>query len=135
MHSKISQKLRFASAENEELSKVLSFTPGVSEIIALHVSPAARNSAWIISALPVHSTSFPNPPLSQSDVCQNRWLQLGRKPPIKERKKNQKKDKTSYLCSSKANVDQPGNLRTSHVKKGNVLAPIDTVIRLSDVPQ
>ena len=44
--------------ENPQLSRQLpSFQPKADQNIALHASPAARNSDVLISAFPVHSTS------------------------------------------------------------------------------
>ena len=42
------------------LSKVP--VPGVSQDIALHAAPADRTSAYLVSAFPVHSNSFPQTP-------------------------------------------------------------------------
>ena len=44
------------SAENSELSMVLSFEPAVGQNIALHASHAVKNSASLNSTVPVHST-------------------------------------------------------------------------------
>ena len=50
------------SAKIPELSKAVYFTPGAGRNIAIHALPAARMSAFLIPAFPVHSTPFhPNP--------------------------------------------------------------------------
>jgi len=61
------------TAENPKISTVPSFTPGVNQNTASHVSPTATKSAFLISAFPVHSTSFfpPNPLETQSGAYQN----------------------------------------------------------------
>ena len=43
------QKLQSRSAENPELSNVLTFKPGVGQNIALHASHAARDAAFLVS--------------------------------------------------------------------------------------
>ena len=48
------QKLRFPTVKNLELSKVLSFKPGVGQSIA----QLAGTSPFSISTFPVHSSSF-----------------------------------------------------------------------------
>ena len=53
------QILRFSSAENPELSKVLSFKPGVGQNIALRASSAGRKISLPIFAFLVQSTSAP----------------------------------------------------------------------------
>ena len=44
--------------KKSELSKVLCLKPGAGQNTALHVLPTAMNSVCLISAFPVHSTSF-----------------------------------------------------------------------------
>ena len=51
-------EINVLSVENPELSKVLSLKHGVGQIIASPASSAARNCAFLISALPIHPTSF-----------------------------------------------------------------------------
>ena len=46
------------SAENPPLSKVTAFTSGVGQTIALLTSPFARDSAFLMSACSVHSSSL-----------------------------------------------------------------------------
>ena len=50
--------LEVPSAENSQLLKFLSAKPQVDQSIASHVSPAVRNSAFVIPAFPVHSVEF-----------------------------------------------------------------------------
>ena len=52
MHTR--KLLSIPSAENLELSKVLSFKPGIT----LHASPAAGNGSFLVSTFQVPSTSF-----------------------------------------------------------------------------
>ena len=49
------QKFRSPSAENFKLSEVPSFKPGVSQKIALHASLTVRNSAFVMTAVLIHS--------------------------------------------------------------------------------
>lgn len=51
-------EIKLLSAYRSELSKGLSSITGASQTIAIHVSPAARNPAFLIFAFPVHSASF-----------------------------------------------------------------------------
>ena len=50
--------IKVPSSENKELSKVFSWKPGAVQNVALHAFPTARNSAFLISAFPFHSTSW-----------------------------------------------------------------------------
>ena len=52
------QALRSSLFVNSKLSEVLSLKPGVGRNIALHASPAARNSTVLMSTFPLYSTSF-----------------------------------------------------------------------------
>ena len=45
-----------------ELSKDLSFNPGIGQNIACHALPTDKNSAFLISAVLVPSASFPSNP-------------------------------------------------------------------------
>ena len=47
-------EIKTSCAENPELSEVLSFGALADQKIAWYVSPAARNSAFLISAFPSH---------------------------------------------------------------------------------
>ena len=51
-------KIMIPSGENPELSKVPSVKPAAEQIIALHASPTAWNSVFIVSAVLAHSTLF-----------------------------------------------------------------------------
>ena len=51
-------EVKVPCAENPELSKVLSFKPGVGQSIASHASPAARHSTLLIFTFLVHSLNF-----------------------------------------------------------------------------
>ena len=63
-------EIKVPSAEDPELSKVLSFTPGLGQKIVLRASPTARNYAFLIFAFSFHSTSFFSFKLSSAhDVC------------------------------------------------------------------
>ena len=46
------------SAETQELSKCISFKPGVGQDLAMHASQSARNCGRLISAFPLSSASF-----------------------------------------------------------------------------
>lgn len=53
------------------------FNAGVAQNIALCASPTARNSVFLISALPVHSDSFlPNLLWKMLVLGQNRWIDI-----------------------------------------------------------
>ena len=57
------QKLRFTTAENPQLSDVISVKPGVGHHTALHDFSAAVNSAFFyIFVFLVHSASFVSSP-------------------------------------------------------------------------
>ena len=51
-------EIKVSCAEDPELSNVSFLKPDVAQNIALHALLTAGNSAFLISALPVHSTSF-----------------------------------------------------------------------------
>ena len=52
-------EIKISFGESPELSKFFgSFKPEVRQNIALHALPSARDSAFLISAFQVHSTSF-----------------------------------------------------------------------------
>ena len=52
--------MKIPSAENLKLSKAApSYNSAVGQNTVLNVSPAARNSAFSMTIVPVHSTSFP----------------------------------------------------------------------------
>lgn len=57
-------EIEVPSAGNPELSKVPTFETSADQNIATHVSPTARNSASLMSAFLVRSTSFVTDPLS-----------------------------------------------------------------------
>ena len=49
---------------------LLFFKPGVGWNTVLHASPAARNSAFLLSGFPIHSTSFvSNLLVTSGDMC------------------------------------------------------------------
>ena len=50
--------MNLPSAENPEISKILTVRPRVDQNIALHASPTVRNSAFLISTFSFHLTSF-----------------------------------------------------------------------------
>ena len=54
----IEVEIEVPSSENRKQSEVLSFKLGVSKNMAFCASPAARESAFRISASPVHAASF-----------------------------------------------------------------------------
>lgn len=73
------QKWRALSAENPELSKLLTFKRGVGQKMALHASTTARNYVIVISAFsPFHSLLFPIlfPPQGLKDVWHEAWIRL-----------------------------------------------------------
>ena len=52
-------EIKVTAAENPQFSKVFfSLKPGVGQIIASDASPAARNSAFLISTFLAHSPSI-----------------------------------------------------------------------------
>ena len=56
-------------AENPKLSKVSFVKPGVGQAIALRASPTASSLCFSDSCSPVHSTSYPSPPISKYNIC------------------------------------------------------------------
>ena len=62
---------------NWQLSKVLSFKPGVGQNTALHALPAARISDFVFSIFLVHSTSLsPSSLWIYNDVCFELWISV-----------------------------------------------------------
>ena len=57
------------TSENPELPKLPCFKPSVGQEIYFHALPTARNSAFLISAHLVHSTSFPPRSFPPTVVC------------------------------------------------------------------
>lgn len=65
------------SAENPQLSKIPSFKHGVGQNGASSASHAARNSSFLTSVIPAHSTSFSlSPHQSWCDVHHKQWIRL-----------------------------------------------------------
>ena len=70
-------QIKFPYAEIPDLSEILSIKPGAGQNLALRALPTARESAALISAMLVHSTSHVvNPPPTEKDVSHNSDLQL-----------------------------------------------------------
>ena len=68
-------QIKFPYAEIPDLSEILSIKPGAGQNLALRALPTARESAALISAMLVHSTSHVvNPPPTESDVSHKQWL-------------------------------------------------------------
>ena len=64
------------SAENPVVSRVLSLQAEVDQNVTLHAPTTARNSAFLISAFLVHSTSFSPILFQHSEVWDNQLIRL-----------------------------------------------------------
>ena len=64
----VDTEVKVLSAEDPELSDVPSFKAGVGQSTALHAWPAARNSAFLVSAFLVHLFNICFLQMSQNKV-------------------------------------------------------------------